>query len=237
MKPAQCSITLVFYLTYREVCLDRMRASARRYTHSIPQRLAVFRIPHILHCFNWDKNKFSQIEGKIVPFFIHSLVRNPPIIYTRVRPILLRARTVSLERCTWTCWKKLVNATNSRMGIYRGTFTNKMGPHHTSIRRSGSTYMNTCQFDGLIVQRTQTTHFVPGHPGHQTWQCVISSCGVSSRTMFTSHHFQRHYLNCESAWILQWGTSHRTCLRRIWREWEYRLDICRVTRRAHIECI
>jgi len=24
---------------------------------------------------------------------------------------------------------------------------------------------------------------------------------------------------------------------RIWREWEYRLDICRVTRGAHIECI
>ena len=29
--------------------------------------------------------------------------------------------------------------------------------------------------------------------------CVISSCGVSSNTMFTSHHFQRHYQNCESA--------------------------------------
>ena len=24
---------------------------------------------------------------------------------------------------------------------------------------------------------------------------------------------------------------------RVWREWEYRLDICRVTRGAHIECI
>ena len=37
----------------------------------------------------------------------------------------------------------------------------------------------------------QTTPSAPGHPGHQTWQCVISSCGVSSRTMFTSHHYQR----------------------------------------------
>ena len=26
-------------------------------------------------------------------------------------------------------------------------------------------------------------------------------------------------------------------LERVWREWEYRLDICRVTRGAHIECI
>ena len=50
-------------------------------------------------------------------------------------------------------------------------------------------------------------------PGHQTWQCVISSCGVSSRTMFTTHHFQRHYQNCESASTPQSGTSHKTCLR------------------------
>src|SRR5215510_4429321 len=52
-----------------------------------------------------------------------------------------------------------------------------------------------------------------GHPGHQIWQCVISSCWVSSRTMFTSHHFQRHYQNCESASTPQSGTSHKTCLR------------------------
>ena len=41
----------------------------------------------------------------------------------------------------------------------------------------------------------------------------ISSCGVSSRTMFMSHHFQRHYQNCESASTTQSGTSHKTCLR------------------------
>ena len=43
--------------------------------------------------------------------------------------------------------------------------------------------------------------------------CVIPSCGVSSNTMFTSHHFQRHYQNCESATTPQLGTSHKTCLR------------------------
>ena len=77
---------------------------------------------------------------------------------------------------------------------------------------------------------TETTAFVPvqtatvtktptwcsiqaaGHPRHQTWQCVIYSCVVSSRTMFTSHHFQRHYQNCESASTPQSGTSHKTCL-------------------------
>ena len=47
----------------------------------------------------------------------------------------------------------------------------------------------------------------------QTWQCVISSCGVSSRTMFISHHLQRHYQNCESASTPQSGTSYKTCLR------------------------
>ena len=38
-------------------------------------------------------------------------------------------------------------------------------------------------------------------------------CGVSSRTMFTSSHLQRHYQNCERASTLQSGTSHKTCLR------------------------
>ena len=72
--------------------------------------------------------------------------------------------------------------------------------------------MNTCQIDGLVVQRPQTTPSAPGHPGHQTWQCVISSCGFSSRTMFTSHHIQKHCQNCESASTPQSGTSHKTCL-------------------------
>jgi hypothetical protein len=73
--------------------------------------------------------------------------------------------------------------------------------------------MNTCQVDGLVVQQPHTTPSAPGHPGHQTLQCVISSCGVSSKIMFTSHHFQRHYQNCESASTPQSGTSHKTCLR------------------------
>jgi len=30
--------------------------------------------------------------------------------------------------------------------------------------------------------------------------------------MFTSHHFRRHYQNCESASTPQLGTSHKTCL-------------------------
>jgi len=72
--------------------------------------------------------------------------------------------------------------------------------------------MNTCQVDGLVVQRPQTTPSAPGHPGHQTWQCVISSCGVSSKTMFTPHHIQKHCQNCESASTPQSGTSHKTCL-------------------------
>ena len=72
--------------------------------------------------------------------------------------------------------------------------------------------MNTCQVDGLVVQRPQTTPSAPGHPGHQTWQCVISSCGVSSRTMFTFHRIQKHCQNCERTSTPQSGTSHKTCL-------------------------
>jgi len=88
------------------------------------------------------------------------------------------------------------------------------GAHHIGIKRSGSTWMNTCQADGLVVQRTQTTPSAPGHPGHQTWQCVISSCGVSSRTVFTSHPFQRHYQNYDSESTPQSGTSRKICSRR-----------------------
>ena len=64
-----------------------------------------------------------------------------------------------------------------------------------------------------VGRAADTSLSEPVHPGHQTWQCVISSCGVSSRTVFTSHHSQRHYQNCESAWTPQSGTSHKTCLR------------------------
>jgi hypothetical protein len=40
-----------------------------------------------------------------------------------------------------------------------------------------------------------------------------SERNIWSRTMFTSHHFQRHYQNCESTSTAQSGTSHNTCLR------------------------
>jgi len=33
------------------------------------------------------------------------------------------------------------------------------------------------------------------------------------------------------------GNVTQDMLERVWREWEYRLDICRVTRGAHIKCI
>ena len=73
--------------------------------------------------------------------------------------------------------------------------------------------MHTCQVDGLVVQRTHTTPSASCYPGHQMRQCVLSSCNISSSTFLTSHHFQRHYENCESASISQSGTSHKTCLR------------------------
>ena len=43
--------------------------------------------------------------------------------------------------------------------------------------------------------------------------CDFFLWGVSSRTIFMSHHFQRHYQNCKSASTPQSGMSHKTCLR------------------------
>ena len=43
--------------------------------------------------------------------------------------------------------------------------------------------------------------------------CDFFLWGVSSRTMFTPHHFQRHYQNCDRASTPQSETSHKTCLR------------------------
>jgi hypothetical protein len=40
-----------------------------------------------------------------------------------------------------------------------------------------------------------------------------SERNILSRTMFTSHRFQRHYQNCDSASTPQSGTSHKTRLR------------------------
>src|SRR5215475_10574752 len=40
-----------------------------------------------------------------------------------------------------------------------------------------------------------------------------SERNIWSRTMFTSHHFQRHCQNCDSASTPQSGTSHKACLR------------------------
>jgi hypothetical protein len=48
---------------------------------------------------------------------------------------------------------------------------------------------------------------------HGQLQTVISSCGFLSRIVFTSHHFPRHYQNCENASTLQSGTSRKTRLR------------------------
>jgi len=77
----------------------------------------------------------------------------------------------------------------------------------------------------------------PGHHGHQTWQCVISSCGVSSRTMFTSQPVPKTLPELRERINTAVGNVTRDMLERVWREWEYRLDICRVTRGAYIEYI
>ena len=71
------------------------------------------------------------------------------------------------------------------------------------------------------VLATPVTRPVRFHQGH----CLRPT---------TSKHNTRI---AESASTQQLGTAHKTLLERVWREWAYRLDICRVTRGAHIECI
>ena len=80
--------------------------------------------------------------------------------------------------------------------------------------------LSDCPFGSFILETKKRRNIQCGYklsedfvtPGHQTWQCVISSCGVSPKTRFTSHHFQRHYQNCEGASTPQSVTSHKTSL-------------------------
>jgi len=113
---------------------------------------------------------------------------------------------------------------------YRGTFT---PPHwHKEVRE----YLNEHlpgRWVGRAVAADNTFCTWPPRSPDLT-VCDLFLWGFSSRTVFTSHHFQRHCQNCESASTPQSGTSYKTCLRGVWREWEYRPDICRVTRGAHI---
>ena len=50
--------------------------------------------------------------------------------------------------------------------------------------------------------------------------------------MFTSHHFQRHYQNCESASTPQSATSHETCLRGFGGNW----SIAWTSAVSHVGC-
>ena len=50
---------------------------------------------------------------------------------------------------------------------------------------------------------------------HKYWTVIHDVTTIWKRkvSMFTSHHFQRHYQNCGSVSTPQSGTSHKTCLR------------------------
>ena len=74
-------------------------------------------------------------------------------------------------------------------------------------------------------------------PGHQIWQCVISSCGgfVKDNVYIPPHPKTLPELRERINTAI--GNVTQDMFGRVWREWEYGLDICRVTRGAHIECI
>ena len=58
---------------------------------------------------------------------------------------------------------------------------------------------------------------------------------VKDNVYVPPHHFQRHYQNCREHINTAIRSGAQDMLEKVWREWKYRVDICRVTRGAHIE--
>ena len=106
-----------------------------------------------------------------------------PEVHSKYR-VLIHYRRISLDHnLNRKCRKivKFVSITHSERNIWSGPI---VAP--AILRKKRKPFL---EGNGYL---TYLAYLVcPGHPVHQTWQCVVSSCGVSSRTMFTSHHFQR----------------------------------------------
>ena len=70
--------------------------------------------------------------------------------------------------------------------------------------------------------------FYSGHRGHRTWHPVIFSYGDTLKTMPINHKLQDRIRAAVQ-------TIDGNMLKRFWQQLDYRIDICRVTKGAHIE--
>jgi hypothetical protein len=66
---------------------------------------------------------------------------------------------------------------------------------------------------------------------------ATSLSGGMSRTSSTYHPYQTIFKNWNSASSQLWQPKNRDMLERVWTEMDNRIDVWRVTRGSHIECL
>ena len=126
-----------------------------------------------------------------------------------------------------------------RMPLWRLNVTlqksmgNKMGCHRTGISLSAHFSTSTCQTDGFVALDKTTRCSASGPRDHRTWLFVTFSFGGTWRTESIYLHYLQLWMSCRNA-SLQLST--RSC-RIVWFELDYRIDVCRVTKGGHIECV
>jgi hypothetical protein len=101
-----------------------------------------------------------------------------------------------------------------------------------TITTFGATSMTDCHNDGLAVQLQGIKNCCVGHRVPQISPCVISSCVVTSRIVPPLSNTLDNLRARITAAITEIDPN---MLQRVWEELDYRLDVCRVTRGAHIE--
>ena len=100
--------------------------------------------------------------------------------------------------------------------------------------------MNTCQVDGLVVQRQRQSAdntfgtWPPRSPDLTV--CDFFLWGFVKDDVYVPP-LPKTLPELRQGINTVIGNVTQDMLERAWREWEYRLDICRVTGGAHIECI
>ena len=111
-----------------------------------------------------------------------------------------------------------------------------MEPHATIIVMLGTSLTRHCHIDGLEEQSTMINIFYSGHRGHRTWHPVIFSYGDTLKTMPTNPPpppQNVRELQDRIRAVVQ--TIDGNMLKLVWQQLDYRIDICRVTKGAHIE--
>ena len=88
----------------------------------------------------------------------------------------------------------------------------------------------------LAALNKTTSCSASGPRDHRTWPFVTFSFGGTWRTESMYLHYLQPWMSCRNA-SLQLSTRSRWICCRVWSEQDYRVDVCRVTRGEHIECV